>query len=159
MADRPSWDDTFLAIAEIVSQRATCSRRKVGAVVVRGNRIISTGYNGAPSGRPHCIDGGCPRGKFTHDELPKDADYNQYPCVALHAEANAILMYGLGGSSGATLYVTEKPCQQCWNLIQAAEIRRVVVMGTPNEDPEHPGEVIWTDTQSEPTGPQEKDDE
>lgn len=123
---RPLWDETFLEIAKIMSERSTCSRRKVGAVLVQGNRIVATGYNGAPSGQTHCVDGGCPRGKFTHDEIPKDADYNVFPCVAIHAEANAIIRAGYPLTKGATIYVTEQPCQQCWNLIQGAEIERVV---------------------------------
>lgn len=130
VVSRPSWDETFSRIAEIVAERATCSRRKVGAVLVQDNRIVSTGYNGAPSGAPHCIDGGCPRGKFTHDEIPKDADYNTYPCVAVHAEANALLRAGHAASRGGTLYITTAPCQQCWNLIQAAEVGRIVIDGT-----------------------------
>lgn len=126
MLSRPSWTDTFLDIAEIISKRSTCSRRKVGAVLVQENRIVATGYNGAPSGKAHCIDGGCPRGKFSHDEVPKDADYNQFPCVAVHAEANALLRAGHEGTKGGTLFVTHPPCQQCQNLIEAAEIIRVV---------------------------------
>jgi len=124
---RPSWDATFLAVAEVMAKRSTCSRRKVGAVLVKGNRIVATGYNGQPSGKKHCMDGGCPRGQFTHDEIPKDADYNQFPCTAIHAEANAIIRAGYALTEGATIYVTEQPCQQCSNLIEGAGIDRVVV--------------------------------
>lgn len=124
---RPSWDETFGRIALVMAQRATCSRRKVGAVLVKDNRIIATGYNGAPPGHPHCIDGGCPRGKFTHDEIPKDADYNQFPCVAVHAEANALLRAGHATAKGGWLYVTEDPCQQCMNLIMATGVSVKVV--------------------------------
>lgn len=127
MNTRPSWDETFLKVAKIVSERSTCSRRQVGAVLTQGNYIKATGYNGAPPGKQHCVDGGCPRGKFTHDQIPKDADYNQFPCTAVHAEANAIIRAGTALTEGATLYVTEKPCQQCTNLIEAAGIARVVI--------------------------------
>lgn len=124
---RPPWDETWLKVARIITERSTCSRRKVGAVLVSENRIIATGYNGAPPDKPHCVDGGCPRGQFTHDEVPKDFDYNAVPCVAVHAEANAIIRAGWAGTKGATLYVTEPPCRQCQNLIDGAEIGRVVV--------------------------------
>lgn len=124
---RPSWDETFGEVARIIAERSTCSRRKVGAVLVLDNRIVATGYNGQPSGKTHCVDGGCPRGKFTHDEIPKDADYNQFPCTAIHAEANAIIRAGHALTKGATLYVTEIPCQQCANLIEGADIVRVVI--------------------------------
>lgn len=126
MSERPSWGETFMDVARILSKRSTCSRRQVGAVLVQDNRIISTGYNGAPPGKMHCTDGGCPRGKFTHDEIPPNADYNDYPCVAVHAEANALLRAGHAASKGGVLYVTTEPCQQCWNLIEAAEIREVI---------------------------------
>lgn len=126
-SSRPSWDETFLDIANTMASRSTCSRRKVGAVLVQDKRIISTGYNGATPGKPHCIDGGCPRGQLTHDQVPKDADYNLYPCVAVHAEANALLRAGHSSAKGGTLYVTHPPCLQCSNLIQAAEVKEVIV--------------------------------
>lgn len=115
-----------MKVAQVVSERSTCSRRKVGAVLVKDNRILATGYNGAPPNKTHCVDGGCPRGQFTHDEVPKDFDYNAVPCVAVHAEANAIIRAGHALTKGATLYVTEKPCQQCTNLIEGAEIDAVL---------------------------------
>lgn len=138
MVSRPTWDETFLSIAQVVAERATCSRRKVGAVLTQDNRIISTGYNGAPSGAPHCTDGGCPRGKLTYEDVPAGADYNLHPCVAIHAEANALLRAGHAASKGGTLYITTAPCQQCWNLIQAAEVGRIVTLdGTYHDGDKH----------------------
>ena len=128
MPNRPGWDQTFSAIAEIWSQRSTCSRRQVGAVVVQNNYVIGQGYNGVPSGRRHCVDGGCPRGALGYDEAPAGADYNLFPCYALHAEHNAILNAGAGACLGATLYVTAEPCQQCLNLIEHVKIGRVVIV-------------------------------
>lgn len=125
---RPSWDETFSQIAKVWAERATCSRRKVGAVVVKDNRVIGNGYNGAPSGEPHCIDGGCPRGKMGYDEVPASADYNVFPCVAIHAEHNAVLQAGERACHGATLYVTAPPCGQCSSLIKQVKIQRVVVV-------------------------------
>lgn len=112
---------------QLGNEFSTCSRRKVGAVLVSSsNRILAEGYNGAPPGETHCVDGGCPRGKFTHDEIPKDADYNQFPCIAVHAEANALLRAGYERAKDGTLYVSAKPCQQCTNLIKAMEIDCVI---------------------------------
>lgn len=125
---RPSWDETFGEIARIWSERSTCSRRKVGAVIVKDKKVIGNGYNGVASGRTHCIDGGCPRGQLSYANVPAGADYNQYPCYALHAEHNAILQAGIERCVGSTLYVTAEPCQQCLNLIEHAKIERVVVV-------------------------------
>lgn len=125
MADRPTWEATFSAVANVMSKRSTCSRRQVGAVLVKDKRIVATGYNGAPAGATHCIDGGCPRGKFTYDEVPPNTDYNAVVCIAVHAEANAIIRAGYALTEGADLYVTCEPCQQCWNLIIAAGIANV----------------------------------
>ena len=127
MTERPEWDQTFREIAEVWSRRSTCSRRQVGAVIVKDKRVIGQGYNGAPSGKPHCLDGGCPRGLLSYGEVAAGADYNTYPCVAIHAEHNAILQAGIERCTGATLYVNAEPCQQCLNLIEHAKIGRVVV--------------------------------
>ncbi len=118
-----------MEIAKIWSQRSTCSRRQVGAVVVKDNKVIGQGYNGVASGKTHCDEGGCPRGLLSYDRVPAGADYNQFPCFAIHAEHNAILDAGLGACEGATLFCTEQPCRQCLNLIEHAKIGRVVVQG------------------------------
>ena len=130
---RPSWDDFFGGLAEYWSTMSTCSRRQVGAVVVQGRKVIGNGFNGVPSGRPHCVDGGCPRGRMSKDDCPPGGDYNLFPCYALHAEHNAILQAGLAACEGATIYVTDQPCQQCLNLIEHAKIGRIVVSGQETE--------------------------
>ena len=119
---RPTWDETWLNVCEEMARRSTCTRRQVGAVVVDGNRLISSGYNGAPPLQPHCIDGACPRGRLT-GALPED--YEKYPCIAVHAEANALLRAGRDAEN-AVLYCTDRPCLQCQNLIMAAGIFLVV---------------------------------
>lgn len=121
---RPSWDEYFLDIAKVVATRADCTRRKVGAVIVKNNRIISTGYNGAPAGKPGCLtDGACPRGKLTYEEQPKDVGYAN--CGSVHAEANAII-YAHQDLRDATLYCTDKPCVECEKLITGAGIKTVI---------------------------------
>lgn len=125
---RPTFEETFAQIALIWAKRSTCTRRQVGAVLVKDNKVIGNGYNGAASGRPHCIDGGCPRGRLDHEQVEAGADYNQFPCVAIHAEHNAILQAGIAESRGSVLYTTEPPCQQCQNLIEHAGIEKVILV-------------------------------
>lgn len=126
---RPSWDEFFLDLAKLWSTMSTCSRRQVGAVVVKDRKVIGNGFNGVAAGRVHCVDGGCPRGQLSYDEVGAGADYNVWPCYAIHAEHNAILQAGLRQCEGATLYCTAPPCQQCTNLIEHAKIGRIVIMG------------------------------
>jgi len=105
----------FMRIANIVSERSTCSRLKVGAVLVKDSRIISTGYNGAPKGLPHCEDSGC--------EMENDS------CIrTVHAEANVIAFAAKNGivTDGATLYTTTAPCYTCSKLLVNAGISKVV---------------------------------
>jgi dCMP deaminase len=120
---RPDWDSYFIEVAHVISTRADCVRRKVGAVVVdRDHRIVSTGYNGAPSGQPGCLTkGACPRGRSTIEPY---APY-EGNCIAVHAELNAIL-YARRDLRGCTIYITCEPCQQCRQLLLAAGIERVV---------------------------------
>jgi dCMP deaminase len=129
---RPTWDEYFIGIAQAVKLRADCTRRQVGAVIVRNNRIVSTGYNGAPAGAPGCLDGNCPRGRCTYEELAAYADYTEGPgkCIAVHAEANAIHYAkdrpGWENLAGATIYSTEVPCDDCSRLIFAVGINDTV---------------------------------
>jgi dCMP deaminase len=102
-------------------------------VVVQGRKVIGNGFNGVASGRVHCVDGGCPRGQLSYGTVEAGADYNLFPCYAIHAEHNAILQAGLESCRGATLYCTDAPCQQCLNLIEHARIGRVVILGDEHE--------------------------
>ena len=130
---RPDWDSYFLALADTVSTRADCVRRKVGAVIVDPHhRILSTGYNGAPSGKPGCLTAGaCPRGRSV---VPSYTDYSN--CIAVHAEANALLYVNGWHTRGATLYTTDMPCLSCQKLIEGAGIARVVWPSGQWPDPE-----------------------
>lgn len=120
---RPDWDQYFLSIAQTVSTRADCERRKVGAVVVKDRRIRATGYNGAPAGEPGCVE--CPR---RNSRVAPGSSYDTGPgtCVAIHAEANALLYCDREDLVGATLYLTTNPCEGCSKLIKAAGVSRVV---------------------------------
>jgi len=119
--DRPSLDEYFMEIASVVATRSTCLRNQVGAVFVKDKRILSTGYNGAPAGLPHCDQVGCARegvASGTKHEL----------CRAVHAEQNAIIQAALHGISidGATLYCTHQPCILCTKMMINARIIRIV---------------------------------
>ncbi len=122
---RPSWDEYFIEIARKVATRSTCLRRHVGAVIVRDKRILSTGYNGAPRGLPHCEEVGCLR-----TQLGIPSGQRQEICRGLHAEQNAIIQAALHGVSieGATIYVTHQPCITCAKMIINAGIVRVVCL-------------------------------
>jgi len=124
--NRPSWDEYFLSIAELVSSRSTCLRRKVGAVIVRDKRILSTGYNGAPSGIEHCATAGCIREKL---KIPSGERHEL--CRGLHGEQNAFLQAALHGTSlkDSILYSTTQPCIICAKMIINAGIREIVIRG------------------------------
>jgi dCMP deaminase len=122
--DRPNWDEYFMDIAALVSKRSTCLRRSVGAVLVRDRRILSTGYNGAPSGMRHCLDIGCLR-----EQLNIPSGERHELCRGLHAEQNAIIQAAFHGVSvnGSTLYCTNHPCVICSKMIINAGIVHVIV--------------------------------
>lgn len=124
MSTRPTWDDYFMEIAFTVAERSTCDRAHVGAVLVRDRRILTTGYNGAPAGLPHC------------DEVGHLMIDNH--CVrTLHAEQNAIIQGALHGISieGGTAYVTHQPCLTCAKMLINSGIKRIVYAGNyPDEN-------------------------
>jgi len=112
-----------------VATRADCRRRQCGAVIVKDHRVVSTGYNGAPAGdQRSCLDGECPRGRLTIEEMPGyEQGNNDYAnCIAIHAEPNAIAYANRADTEGATIYLTGAPCDMCSKLIKAAGIKRVV---------------------------------
>ncbi|MBR1730606.1 MAG: dCMP deaminase family protein [Selenomonadaceae bacterium] len=137
---RPDWDEYFLDIAKAVGQRATCLRRKYGAIIVKDKIIISTGYNGSPRGEVNCIDSGiCERERL---KVPKGERYEL--CVAVHAEQNAIINADPLKMEGATIYIagvnvadnstaSGEPCKLCRRMIQNAKIARVVYQNADGE--------------------------
>lgn len=126
---RPNWDEFGLEMAKAASLRADCTRRKVGAaLMLPDHSIVITGYNGGPSKGPSCLEGECPRGRLTYDELPADSTYDTGggTCVALHAEWNVLLRASWGQMVDSTLYITEEPCHICKVLISGTRIARVM---------------------------------
>ena len=120
---RPSWDEYFMNIAEVVASRSNCSRRQVAAVIVKDQRIISTGYNGTPRGIKNCFEGGCPR-----SESGTHSGSNLGNGICNHAEENAIIQAAYHGVSvkNAILYCTYSPCLLCAKMIINAGIKEVI---------------------------------
>jgi len=109
---RPSWDNYFFNLAKLVATRSTCLRRQVGAVAVKDNQMLCSGYNGAPSKLKHCFDEGCAR-----DKIPSGERHEL--CLAVHAEMNLICQAAYFGISlkGSTVFCTHYPCSICAKLI------------------------------------------
>ena len=147
--NRPDWDEYFLDIALSVGRRATCLRRKYGAIIVKDHVIVSSGYNGSPRGEANCIDTGvCERERL---KVPKGERYEL--CVAVHAEQNAIINAAPDQMLGATIYVagvnvadgstaSGEPCKLCRRMIKNARIARVVYRNADGEiQIKTPGEI------------------
>ncbi len=113
-SERPSWTDYFMGITELVAGRSTCTRRAVGAVLVKNKQILATGYNGAPTGVSHCSETGCLREKMN---IPSGERHEL--CRGVHAEQNAIVQAAYYGVSikGATVFCTNLPCSICAKML------------------------------------------
>lgn len=127
------WDVRFVEIAKVIGEWSSCyqKNRKIGAVIVKNNRILTTGYNGAPSGIKNCVERGeCMR---RNENIPSGT--KQELCYAIHAEQNAIIQAAKMGVSidGATLYCTHQPCTICSKMIINSGIKRIVYI---NEYPD-----------------------
>lgn len=129
---RPGWDEYFIGIAKAVATRATCLRRKYGAVITKNNIIVSTGYNGAPAGMKDCFE----VGKCTRKELQIPHGERYELCHSVHAEANAIMRASVDELWGSTIYIAgsdsanseclSEPCMMCKRMILNSRISKVV---------------------------------
>ena len=129
---RPSWDEYFIEIAKVVASRSTCLRRRYGAVIVKDQVIVSTGYNGAPRGSENCVD----RGTCKRKELNVPAGERYELCEAVHAEQNAIVNGAPERMKNSSIYIAGfeednscaegKPCLLCRRMIRNAQIRDVI---------------------------------
>lgn len=124
---RPSWDSYFMDIARVVATRSTCTRRHVGAVLVKNRQILTTGYNGAARGLRHCDERGCLRA-----ELNVPSGERHELCRGLHAEQNAIIQAAFHGVeiAGAEIYCTHQPCVVCAKMLANAGIVAVYFAGS-----------------------------
>lgn len=121
---RPTWHEYFMQMATLAATRSTCSRRQVGAVIVLEQRVIATGYNGAPAGVTSCLD----REECLRTKLGIPSGERHELCWASHAEANAIAQAARNGAmvKGATLVCTHGPCSLCAKLIINSGIQVVI---------------------------------
>ncbi len=120
---RPDWDNYFMEIAEVAAKRSNCCRRHVAAVIVKDNRIISTGYNGTPRGITNCFDGGCER---CNSDIK--SGHGLTDCICAHAEENAIVQAAYHGIAvkDSIIYTTFSPCPYCTRMIINSGIKEVV---------------------------------
>jgi dCMP deaminase len=128
---RKSKDVYFSEIADLVSSRSTCLRNQVGAVIVKESQILSTGYNGAPKGLPHCDEVGCIR-----EELGVKPGTRHELCRGLHAEQNAIIQAAYHGISvrESKIYCTTRPCSICTKMIINAGIQEIIYIEEYDDD-------------------------
>jgi dCMP deaminase len=120
---RPGWDEYCMAIAKVVASRSNCVKRKIGAIIVKDKRIISTGYNGTPRGTKNCNEGGCPRCQ-AFDVTGAKLD----ECLCSHGEENSLTQAAYHGTSvkDAVLYTTYSPCLLCTKMIINAGISELI---------------------------------
>lgn len=124
---RPSWDEYFMALATQVASRSTCLRRHTGAVLVKGRRILATGYNGTPKGLAHCAEVGCLR-----EQQGIESGSRHELCRGIHAEQNAIVQAAMHGVAieGASLYSTHHPCVLCAKMLINAGVTEITYAGS-----------------------------
>jgi len=123
MSTRLSWDQYFMTITQQVAERSTCTRAKVGAVIVRDRSILATGYNGSPAGMPHCTEVGC----LIYESKTPTGDIEQNCFRTIHAEINAIAQAAKNGASikDASIYITHTPCIHCLKVLVNTGIRSI----------------------------------
>ncbi|ASQ91691.1 dCMP deaminase [Prosthecochloris sp. GSB1] len=120
---RLGWHEYFMSVAHLISRRATCTRGHIGAVIVRDHNILSTGYNGAPSGLPHCNETNCMIYRSVHPDGTVEEN-----CVnTIHAEINAIAQAAKHGVSikDADIYITASPCIHCLKVLINVGIKTI----------------------------------
>ncbi|MCA0446748.1 MAG: dCMP deaminase family protein [Bacteroidetes bacterium] len=120
---RISWDEYFIRIADMVSERSTCNRAKIGAMIVKDRSILATGYNGSPKGEPHCTDVGC----LVYTSTDQDGNVEENCFRTIHAEINAITQAAKNGTmiDGSDIYITASPCYHCLKTLINSGIKRI----------------------------------
>jgi dCMP deaminase len=118
--ERISWNEYFIEITKLIAKRASCPRKQVGALIVKNNKIIASGYNGSPKGMLHCSTAGC---------IIK----NNHCTRVIHAEMNALLQAGKE-SQDAKLYCTCLPCEICFKLCIQAGIKEIIYLEDYNKE-------------------------
>jgi dCMP deaminase len=129
MSKRKDWDTYFMDIAYMVSTRSQCSRRRVGAVLVQGKKLLGTAYNGAPMGVPDCSEAGCllvEQYELEEKDGKKEMVRKQHCVRTIHAEQNLLLFTDREDREGSTVYVTDEPCWTCANMLANSGIAEIV---------------------------------
>ena len=128
--ERIDWNEYFMKMAFLISERATCIRRSVGAIIVKDNKILATGYNGTPKGIDHCEVKGCYR---LNNNIPSGQQLDK--CNGTHGEMNAIIQAATTGVNidGATLYCTTFPCNICAKMLINCNIKKIYYSGDYND--------------------------
>lgn len=134
MTTRSTWETVWAEVAQAVSRRSACERSQVGAVLVQGNRVVATGYNGPASGYPADTSLGCRAWCERARSRPEPSTGYGYACPSIHAEANALLHASRREAEGATLYVTHSPCADCAKLISNSGVARLVMLEKPSSN-------------------------
>lgn len=137
---RPTWDDVWLSVADVVARRSRCARAQIGAAIVsKDQHIAATGYNGPAASWPNDTECGswCPRAQ---GETPLGGNYDE--CPAIHAEANALMYVDRSRVDGGTIYVTSAVCMSCAKLISNSGLRRVVMRIRPQDKHRQPELVV-----------------
>lgn len=126
---RKDWDTYFMDIAYMASTRSRCLRRRVGAVLVQGKKLLGTAYNGAPSGVPDCEEAGCMLVEEFEMKVVdgKEQMVKKERCVrTIHAEQNLLLFTDRSDREGSTVYVTDQPCWTCANMLANSGVTEIV---------------------------------
>ena len=120
--ERPDWDEYFMEMAELVAKRATCLRRKVGAVLVKDKKVLATGYNGAPKNITHCEVTGCLR-----EKLAVPSGERHEICRGVHAEQNLVAQAAIHGvkTEDSIVYCTNQPCIICTKILINAGVKKI----------------------------------
>lgn len=120
--ERPDWNEYFMEMAELAARRATCLRRKVGAVLVKNKKVLATGYNGAPMDIEHCETTGCLR-----EEMQVPSGERHEICRGVHAEQNLVAQAAIHGvkTENSTVYCTHQPCIICTKILINAGVKKI----------------------------------
>jgi dCMP deaminase len=143
--ERKDWDTYFMDIAYMASTRSRCPRRFVGAVLVKGKKLLGTAYNGAPMGVPDCCEEGCMIAESVELEVVdgEERQVLKQRCVrTIHAEQNLMLFTNAADRVGATVYVTDQPCWTCANILANSGIAEIVFHRPYRKDHERVSDML-----------------
>lgn len=143
---RKDWDTYFLDIAYMAATRSQCTRRRVGAVLVQGKKLLGSAYNGAPMGVPDCTEAGCmiaEEYEIVQLDNGEEQVVKKQRCIrTIHAEQNLLLFTDRRDREGSTIYVTDQPCWTCANMIANSGVTEIVYHRAYKKDSEKVTELM-----------------